>query len=141
MTKEAKKEGVVAAEQGTELPAICEGWSEEDEKWVEGLNPVLQPIARRHSRELFQTVFQAGMISEALGAIQQHSMRNRRVLEAVQAMVPATDAMCKQALKANGRTLKDFMACKLDIERIMALSGNTAVTGKGVSPSGIILDS
>jgi len=115
--------------------------SEEDIKWVKGVHEPLQPVAKRHGKSLFQIVIQAGMISEALGRIAAQGRGNRAIGQGVMVLLGATDDLCKRALAGGGHTLPQFIECKGDIERVIALASAVHKPGDRISTGGIILDS
>ena len=123
-----------------EVVAVPE-MSEEDIKWLKGVHEPLQPVAKRHGKSLFQIVIQAGIISEALGKISAQGRGNRAIGQGIMVLMGSTDDLCKRALAGGGHTIAQFVECKGDIERIIALASVTHKPGDRISAGGIILDS
>jgi hypothetical protein len=123
-----------------EVAAVPE-MSEADIIWLKGVHEPLQPVARRHGKSLFQIVIQAGLISEALGRISAQGRGNRAIRQGIMVLMGSTDDLCKRALAGGGYTMAQFVECKGDIERVIALASAAHKPGDRISAGGIILDS
>ena len=115
-------------------------FSEEDEKWLAGIPPALQGIARRHGRELFQLTMQAGAFSHGGGLILRHAAGNAAVKKAVGILSSCYNELFLKALASSGLSVEQFLACRKDIERLVELAGEAAPDIRK-SPGGIILNS
>ena len=120
-----------------------DSWSEEDKGWLEKHVPeMLQPVAVRHGRKLFQMVMMAGACTHALMVIGSQGRGNRAIAQASFVLQQTLDALLKGLLAGEQQTLEQFVVCKDDIERIAALADNGArKPGDAVSKGGIILNS
>ena len=101
-----------------------EGWSEAEMKWVNALPPIYRNIAGRHGRLMYQYVVFAGVLNDGIAQSMRFLKGNRSGTEGMgfihQASQWAFDQI-KGDLLAAGKTDKDILACKLDIERAVAL--------------------
>lgn len=137
MTEEAKPP-VPLVEQ----PAPGElQWSGEDLLWLEQVPAVLQPIARRHGRLIFSFVMQSGTSNHALGIMQRRVRGNNELMKAMMIFTQVFENIFTVAVEKSGLTLKQFQACKDDVELIAAIATAPAAPGERRSPSGIILNS
>ena len=124
------------------VPVEVSKIKDEETLWRDSLPPALQPVAERHGRELFLIVMGAGAVGHALGIVQQHGMKNRAIMQALQVISTRSDFICQSLLRARNFQLAQFVECRGDIDRVAALmDSGVRAPGERVSSSGIILDS
>lgn len=116
-------------------------WPADDRVWLaEKVPEVLQPIAARHGKALYQICMSALVAQQMLTIIAQ--VPNRAIQRVARDLASIQDGLCRGALKGEGKTLPQFHECKRDVERIVALMEHGQhAPGDRVSPGGIILDS
>jgi len=132
----------VAGDQGVTNQAQVQA-DLEQEVWLARQPEVFHPTIARHGRPLYSLVMQVGAINHALGVLSRQGRGNRAIRQAAEVIQKMLDDIGQGVLSRDGKTVKDFMECKEDIERIAALlAGSLTLPGdQAVSPGGIILNS
>ena len=137
-----EKQPAVAGDQGETL--------NEEAKWLARQPEEFHQLIERHGRPLYTLVMQCGAINHALGVLGRQGRGNRAIGQATLVIQQMLDEIGKGVLGRDGKSVKDFMDCKEDIERIAALlDSSQALPGdrRGSpdeqvrSPGGIILNS
>lgn len=121
---------------------LVESWSEEDKAWLAAkVDPKLQTVAARHGRKLFVFVMQSGAFNFALSTLLVN-VRHPEGQQMLATMSKIANEMSNMALSTIEKTKEEFLECRGDIERCMALAdaGNKG-KGERVSAGGILLDS
>lgn len=129
-----------------------EGWSEEDIKWLNAVQPVVtRTVAIKYGRKLFALVWQSNVIGEALlhmaldiQSIAKWGMKKQvtRLNQTHSTLLQLTNRTLMDATIFAGHTFEDFKACKEDLRRVIELSEaapSQAKPGENVTPGGIIL--
>jgi len=117
---------------------------ENEEDWLQGVAVEFRQVAKRHGKELFPLVMQAGAASYALHRIASRTRGNAEMHQAIGILGGILEGFCAGALIGIGKTQQDFEECRKEVEIIGQLQAATRQSDPlhtKRSPGGIILDS
>jgi len=100
-------------------------------EWRQSLPEVYRPIAERYGKDEFIIAYAIGSVNEALGLIGKMARGNETVRKAIFFAVSGANNLATYALIGKGMDVARLAEIQRDIERAAALSGATAVDGKG----------